>query len=163
MAIDGPGFFEVQLPNGTKAYTRDGEFQFNAQGQLVTKQGYPVLSDSGPITKDANSDAPLTVSATGATSQGDQPKGKLHIVEFAQPRELTSIGQGYYLANNPAAQPSTSTSSSVRQGCLESANTTPTVQMSSLIDAMRGFEAGQKVIQMQDERMGKIITDLSGA
>src|ERR1051325_2598780 len=53
-AIEGPGFFEVQLPSGDTAYTRDGEFQFNAQGQLVTKQGYAVISDGGPIQIDLN-------------------------------------------------------------------------------------------------------------
>src|SRR5947208_5193434 len=51
-AIEGPGFFEVQLPNATRGYTRDGEFQINAQGQLVTKSGYPVLSSTGPVQLD---------------------------------------------------------------------------------------------------------------
>ena len=79
-AIDGPGFFEVQLPGGDKGYTRDGEFQLNAKGQLTTKQGYAVLGDSGPIQFDPNNASPLTVSATGHITQGGNPKGHLRLV-----------------------------------------------------------------------------------
>ena len=60
VAIEGAGFFEVQQPNGASAYTRDGEFQINAQGQLTTKQGQLVLGDSGPIQLDRNNPAPLS-------------------------------------------------------------------------------------------------------
>jgi flagellar basal-body rod protein FlgF len=162
LAIDGKAFFEVQMPNGSKAYTRDGEFQFNAQGQLVTKQGYLVMGDGGPIQMDPNNGAPMTVSASGDVSQGDQSKGHLRIMEFTNPGKLTPMTQGLFSANQPGVQPLPSTTSNVRQGYLEGSNTTPTLQMSNLITSMRMFEANQKVITMQDDRMGRVISDLGG-
>ncbi len=161
-AIEGPGFFEVQLPNGSRAYTRDGEFHPNAQGQLVTKQGYTLLGDGGPLQLDPNSSAPVTVSPTGDLSQGDQTRGRIRLVEFNQPQSLTTIGDGYFLADRPGVQPVAATASAMRQGFLEGANTSPTAEMASLITAMRLFEANQKVLQAQDDRMGRVITDLGG-
>ena len=160
-AVEGSGFFEVQLPNGDHAFTRDGEFSLNAQGQVVTKQGYTVLSDSGPIQMDPANSSPLNIAPTGEISQGADTKGKLKIVEFAQPNQLTSIGQGCFLANGQPAQDSTT--SLVRQGFLEGANTSPTAEMVSLITAMRMFEANNRSLSMQDERMGKVISDLGNA
>jgi flagellar basal-body rod protein FlgG len=161
-AIEGPGMFEVQLPNGTRAYTRDGEFQLNAQGQLVTKQGYLVLTENGPVQTDPNGSTSLTVSATGEVSQGDQMRGRIRLVEFNQPHLLTAIGDGYFLADQPGVLPVTATTSSIRQGILEASNASPTTEMTSLITSMRLFEANQKVLQMQDERMGRVINDLGG-
>jgi flagellar basal body rod protein FlgG len=163
MAIEGPGFFEVQLPDGTHGFTRDGELQLNAQGQLVTKQGYLVLGDSGPLQLDPANSSPISVAATGEVSQGGGLKGRIRLVEFGQPGQLTPIGAGCFLATNPGLQPIAAQSSQVRQNFLESANTSPTTEMASLITAMRMFEANQKVMQMQDERMGRVITDLGTA
>jgi flagellar basal-body rod protein FlgF len=160
MAIEGPGFFEVQLPNGSHAFTRDGELRLNAQGQLVTKQGYQVLGDGGPIQLDPTNSSPISVSATGELSQGGGLKGRIRLVEFGQPGQLKPIGAGCFVAGSPGNQPVAAQSSQLRQGSLENANTSPTTEMASLITAMRMFEANQKVMQMQDERMGRVITDL---
>ena len=160
LAIEGPGFFEVQLPNGDTAYTRDGEFRLSAQGQLVSRQGYPVLSDIGQLQFDPSNASPITVSPTGEVSQGSDVKGRLRISEFNEPRLLTVIGEGYFLANNPELQVNNSSASQVRQGYLESSNVSPTSEMASLITAMRMFEANQRVLQMQDERMGRVISEL---
>jgi flagellar basal body rod protein FlgG len=160
VAIEGSGFFSVQMSSGTTAYTRDGEFQINSQGQLITKQGYPVLGDSGPIQLDLNNPAPLSVSATGEVSQGAELKGKLHLVDFPQPELLTPAGPGYFVAQNPNLVPTDISQPSIRQGYLEAANTSAVAEMANLISAMRGFEANQRVIQLQDERMGRAITEL---
>jgi flagellar basal-body rod protein FlgG len=162
-AIDGPGFFEVQLPNGDKAYTRDGEFQLNSKGLLTTKQGYAVLGNSGPIQFDPDNASPLTVSATGQITQGGNPKGQLRLVEFSNPNLLASTSDGCLIANQPGTVPTPAgNKTTVHQGFLEAPNTSPTAEMSSLINAMRIFEADQKVLQTQDDRMGKAINDLSG-
>jgi len=160
MGIEGPGFFEVQLPNGTHGFTRNGELQLSAQGQLVTKQGYPVLGDGGPLQFDPANSSPISVAATGEVSQGGSLKGRIRLVEFTQPGQLTPIGSGCFLANKPGLQATAAQSSQIRQGVLEGANTSPTTEMASLITAMRMFESNQKVMQMQDERMGRVITDL---
>jgi flagellar basal body rod protein FlgG len=159
VAIQGKAFIQATLPNGTTALTRDGEFQVNAQGQLVTAQGYPVLGEGGPIQLDLNNPSPMSISADGTVSQGADVKGKLKLAEFDQPGMLTQIGGGYFAANNPKlhAVPVTST---VRQGYIESSNTSVVTEMANMISAQRGFEANQHIIQMQDDRMGKIITDL---
>ena len=68
-AMEGPAFFQVELPNGNKGYTRNGTFQLSPAGQLVTQQGYPVLTENGnPIQLDPNNSAPIMVSATGNIS-----------------------------------------------------------------------------------------------
>jgi flagellar basal-body rod protein FlgF len=161
-ALEGRGFFAIQLPNGQHVYTRNGQFQFNAKGQLVTSQGYLVLGQGGPIQTNPNSSGPLTVSASGDVSQGDQPLGKLQLVEFKNPQALTMVGAGCFEDNNGTAQMSPATSTQVRQGFIEAANSSPTTEMASLITAMRMFESNQKVLQMQGDRMSQVITDLGG-
>jgi len=162
-ALEGPGFFSVQTPNGQTAYTRDGEFRLNSQGQLVTKMGDLVLGDGGPLQLNPNSSGTVTVSANGDVAQGDQIVGKLKTSEFQTPGKLTMIGSSLFTANGTGLQPSTSTTTKVRQGFVENANTSPTTEMASLITAMRMFEANQKVLTMQSDRMSRVITDLGGA
>jgi flagellar basal-body rod protein FlgG len=148
------------LANGATAYTRDGEFQVSAQGQLLTKQGYAVLGQNGPIQLDRNNRAPLSISATGEISQGPEVKGRLKVVNIDRPNLLTQISGGYFLADNPTLQPAPISQPSVRQGFLEAANTSSMLEMANLIRSMRSFEANQRIIQMQDERMGQAISDL---
>ncbi len=158
-AIEGKGFFEVRLPNGSTALTRDGEFQVSAQGQLVTKEGYTVLGDSGPIQLDLNNPAPISISADGDVSQGADAKGKLKLIEFDNPRLLTQINGAYFVADNPSLQAHASTST-LRQGYLEGSNVSVVGEMANLMAAMRTFEANQHVVQIQDDRMSKAISDL---
>ena len=111
VAIEGKGFFEVQLPGGTTGYTRDGEFQINSQGQLATKEGYPVLGQGGPIQLNPRDPTPISISAAGDISQGASAKGKLALTEFNKPELLTQISASYFVAQNPGlqTQPATST------------------------------------------------------
>jgi len=160
VAIQGKGFFPVQLPNGSTGYTRDGEFQLNPQGQLSTKQGWLVLGQNGPIQMDRNNAAPLTISATGEISQGTEVRGKLKVIEFNDPHLLRQGNGGVFLADNPNIQTKTVTQPMLRQGYLEGANTSAVMEMANLIRVMRGFEANQRLVQVQDERMGRAISDL---
>ena len=160
VAIEGSGFFEVQLPDGSKAYTRDGEFQISSQGQLVTKEGYPVIGDSGTIQLDRNNPGVLGIAPTGEISQGAERRGKLKVVDFPQPDQLTSISGGLFVPGASGAQPEDVVQPSLRQGYIENANTSTTTEMVNLISSMRAFEANQKVVQMHDDRMGKAISEL---
>ena len=162
-ALEGPGFFTVQLPNGQHAYTRDGEFRLNSQGQLVTKQGYPVLGSNGTLQFNPNNPTTITLSATGDLSQGQETVGKLQITEFKGSPRLTNIGSGFFRADDESAKPFPAVSTQVRQGFVEASNTSPTTEMATLITAMRMFESNQKVLQMQGDRMSKVITELGGA
>jgi len=161
LAIEGNGFFEVQLPDGKMAYTRDGEFRLSPQGQLVTKDGYPVASDSGTLQVDLKNPGTFTVSNTGEASQGNQNKGKIRLVEFTDPSLLAPMGGGYFTANDPKLQPKASAASSVRQGFVEASNGSVVEEMTNLMMAMRSFEANQKVIQIHDERVNKAINELA--
>jgi flagellar basal body rod protein FlgG len=161
LALEGPGFFAVQMPDGSKAYTRDGEFRLNAQGQLTSKQGYPVVSDGGALTFDPNNSAPINISPEGEVSQGADTKGKISVTEFGNLKALTMGNGGFFRADSAQAQPKPA-ATSVRQGFVEASNTSPTLAMASLITSMRMFETNQKVMTMQSDRMSKSITELSG-
>jgi flagellar basal-body rod protein FlgF len=160
VAIEGRGFFAVQMPDGNTAYTRDGEFHLNSSGQLTTKQGFLVLGETGPVQIDPNLGGSITISDSGEISQGTDVRGKLKVVDFAQPNQLTQVSGGMFTAANPSAQPSDLPVASLRQGFLEGSNTSPTTEMASLIGVMRGFEANQRLMQIHSDRMARTITEL---
>jgi flagellar basal-body rod protein FlgF len=161
-ALEGPGFFAVEMPDGSTAYSRDGEFHLDNRGQMVTKQGYKVLSDGGALVFDPNNSAAINVSSVGEVTQGADIKGKVKITEFANLKGLAMSSQGYFTAD-PSAKPlDAATKTTMRQGFVEASNTSPTLAMASLITSMRMFETNQKVMQMQSDRMAKSISDLSG-
>lgn len=127
-AIEGDGFFEVTLPDGSRAYTRDGSFQLNSTGQLITSGGN-------------------LVSGTPTTPQ---------VVHFANPQGLISLGQNLYQptdASGPAQNGSTGT---VHQGYLESSNVDEAQEMVNLIVAQRAYEANIKAIQVADEMRQRV-------
>ena len=160
VALEGPGFFEVQLPNGNKAYTRDGEFHINGVGQIVTKEGFLVMTSSGPVQIDRQNPAEVSISSTGEISQGVASYGSLRVIDFKNPQALTPITSGYFVSNDPKTLGAEGAGNGFRQGYLETSNTSPVHEMVNLIGSMRSFEANQKVIQLQDDRMGKAIQTL---
>jgi len=159
VAIEGKGFFEVQLPNGVTGLTRDGEFRVNSQNQLVTKESYPVLGASGTIQLSRESSGPLSISSTGVVSQGSQKRGQLKVTDVKNPELLTQISGGYFMARDSKAGLETG-KANLREGYLESSNTSTLGEMASMMTAMRGFEANQHVIQIQDDRLNRTITEL---
>lgn len=160
LAVDGTGFFEVQMPDGRSAYTRDGGFRMSMKGQLVNKQGLAVMGEGGPLKLDPNNPAPVTIDSTGEVAQGGEQKGRLKLTEFDNPAGLTATGTGLFVDTDLAAQPSATTTSAVRQGFLENANTSSMTEMGNLISAMRFYEANQKVIQSEDDRVGRLISEV---
>jgi flagellar basal body rod protein FlgG len=160
VAIEGRGFFEVQLANGARAYTRDGEFRLNADGQLTTKHGHLVLGQGGPIQFDRNNPAPLSISPAGQISQGADARGQLKLVDFNQPQLLTPISAGLFLPGDASLQSRDVDNPVLRQGFLEGANTSAVMEMAGLIAASRTFEANQRLIQTHDERLASAIRQL---
>lgn len=160
VAIDGRAFFEVQLANGSPAYTRNGGFQVSAQGQLVTQQGNVVMGEGGPIQIELENGLPIAISPTGEVSQGGDIKGKIKMVEFGDETRLTQLNGALFSANDPAVNATPATASTVRQGWLEGSNASVVLEMAHLLTAMRTFEANQRVIQLQDDRMNKAINAL---
>ena len=160
LGLSGGGFFEVQMPNGALGYTRDGEFQINGSGQLTTKQGYLVMGDGGPIQVDRATVDPITVSADGIVSQGNIVRGTLKVVDFNNPKLLSPISGGMFAARDPNLQIASNSTPNVRQFYLEQANTSAVAEMANMITVMRASEANQRIIQMEDERMGRAISEL---
>ena len=125
------------------------------------------MGDGGPLQFNPNNSAPINVSAAGEVSQanlsgGDGSKGKSADHRIQKSATAHMAAGGNFIATDPAAQPSAASDSKVRQGFVEAANTSPTTEMSGLITAMRMFETNQKVMQMQSDRMSRVITDLGG-
>jgi len=116
VAIDGPGFFAVQGPNNQIFYTNEGTFGPNQDGLLATKDGYPLLSETGTIRVDSTNSEPVTISNMGDVSQGGNGLGRLKLVTFGEPGQLQRANAGYFTAGNQAAQAANLTITSVRQG-----------------------------------------------
>lgn len=160
LAIDGPAFFEVQLPDGSLAYTRRGQFHVDAQGYLVTQHGYRVMGLNGPIQLDPANREVLSITPDGQVFQGQEARGQLRLVEFDDPHRLRPLPTGLFLADDPALVARPARQSRVIQGARESSNISPLNEMASLITTLRLFEANQRVLQAQDERMGRVIAEL---
>ncbi|MGA2657335.1 MAG: flagellar hook-basal body protein [Verrucomicrobiota bacterium] len=161
LAIEGTGFFDVQMPDGTHGYTRDGEFRVDMQGQLVNKQGLPVMGEGGPIHLDPRTASAITVAINGQISQGGMVKGRLKLAEFNDTKVLVPAGAGCFLVADPAIEPSTPATVTVHQGFLENSNSSSVLEMGNLVTAMRLYEANQKVAQMEDDRISRLITDVA--
>jgi flagellar basal-body rod protein FlgG len=159
VAIEGKGFFEVQLPTGQTALTRDGEFQINSQGLLVTKESFPVLGAAGTIQLKTDHSGPLTITNSGIVNQGTDQRGKLSVVDVAKPQLLTKLSGGYFMTKDASAVTATS-KSNLREGYLEASNASTLTEMASMMTASRGFEVNQKVIQIQDDRLNRTISEL---
>jgi flagellar basal-body rod protein FlgF len=159
VAIQGDGFFEVQMPDGSRAFTRNGEFKMRSDRTLVTSSGAEVLTDAGaPISMLPNGQ-PLVVNHDGTLFQGDVSLGKISVQHFANPAQLVPTSGGYFMptagANpEPVAQPE------LLQGYLESSNVTPLREMVDLVLISRAYEANQKIITTVDEQMQKTLDAL---
>ena len=163
LAINGRGWFQVTTPDGSTVYTRDGAFNTNAAGQIVTTDGYTVTPTILiPITATA-----VTVSQTGlvtATIPGQvapQTLGQLTIANFINEAGLQQLGSN--LAQQTAASgpptvgvPGDTAFGTIQQGYLESSNVDPVTEITNLIAAQRAYEMNSKVIQAADQMSGTI-------
>ena len=160
VAIDGPGFFEVQLPTGELGYTRDGQFGLNASGQLVTKDGYLVMGDGGPIQALPDLGAEVRFSPAGEATQGADVLGRLRIIEFNSPQLLKRMG-GYFLGGAAGLEAMPVDGIEVKPETIEAANTSPMAEMTSLLLSMRMFETNSRLLQMEDQHLDRTVRDLS--
>jgi flagellar basal-body rod protein FlgG len=161
VAIQGDGFFEVQRPDGTIGFTRDGSFKLNAQGQVVTVDGLPVLSGFQPIPPGAHA---VSIAENGQvtvqTSSGSQTF-RLTLARFANPSGLQSIGGNLYSETAASGTPETGQPGeqgfgSTVQGYVESSNVNIVEEMVNLITAQRAYEINSKSIQTSDEMLQNV-------
>lgn len=162
VAIEGRGFFQIQLPTGEIGYTRSGNFRKNSQGQLVTVDGY-VLQPNINIPSDAinvtiGSDGTVSVLQAGQTSP--QEVGKIELASFTNPEGLRATGKNLYLPTEASGQPITGQAGqnglgTLLQSHLEKSNVSVVEEMIEMIVCQRSYEINSKTIQAADEMLGK--------
>lgn len=159
VAIQGDGFFEVEMADGTRAYTRSGEFRLRPDRTIVTSGDNTVLSDGGaPITLLPTGEA-VTINRDGTIFQGDTPIGRFSVQRFANPAGLIPLAGGFFM---PAAgvEPEAVDEPGLMQGYLEGSNISPLREMVDLVLISRAYEANQKIISTVDQQMEKTLNAL---
>ncbi len=159
VAVDGRGYFGVQLPNGTVAYTRDGSFRMSATGQIVTTDGYPVEPSItiSPTATNVTIDQSGDVVVTGANGQ-QSTVGRLHLYVFPNEAGLNAQGGNNYLETDASGSPIQGLPGdpgfgNTRQGYIESSNVNVVQEITNLITAQRAYEMNSKVIDAADQMM----------
>ena len=158
LAIGGPGFFQVKSEDGKNLYTRDGEFHFNSENMLVTKQGLPVIGDAGEITIDPER-GPVTFSRDGTISQGANQLGKVSLYDFEKTDGLIRVEGGFFEPSE-GLEPTPLEKIVINQGAIESSNVTPMSEMVNLITVSRAYEAAQRAMTSHDDLISKAIGTL---
>ena len=156
LAIEGEGFFAIQTPDGVR-YTRDGNFTQDVQGQMVTRQGFPLLGDGGAIILPAGT---VTIGREGKISVGTTEVASLATFDVSDERFLKKAGSSLYeLSGGATATPSTDVR--VLQGALEQSNVNPVQEMVTMISVMRSYEAAQRAILTSTEIAAKMANEVA--
>ncbi len=163
LAIKGNGFFQVTQPDGTIGYTRDGSFQVDAQGRLVTSSGLPVANGITVPTGATNVSIATdgTVSATLSGQAAPQTIGTLALANFVNPAGLEPKGDNLYAETAASGQPNGGTAGTnglgtVMQGFLETSNVNVVQELVSMIQTQRAYEMNSKAIQTSDQMLQKL-------
>jgi flagellar basal-body rod protein FlgG len=163
VAIQGQGFFQVLMPDGTTSYTRDGSFQVDANGQMVTASGFAVQpaitlpADTQTLTIAADG----TVSVTQAGSSTPVTVGNLQLATFVNPAGLQSLGQNLYAETAASGTPNTNTPGSngagtLNQGYIETSNVNVVEELVNMIQTQRAYEINSKAITTSDEMLQRL-------
>lgn len=163
VAINGNGFFQVQMPDGTTAYSRDGSLQVDSTGQIVTSNGYPI---NPAITVPANAQS-ITIGQDGTMSVAVAGQaaptqiGQLQVATFINPAGLQPSGQNLFTETAASGTPTTSTPGTngagfVSQGYVETSNVNVVEELVSMIQTQRAYEINSRAIQTADQMLGKL-------
>lgn len=163
VAVKGQGFFQIQMPDGTTGYTRDGAFQVDAQGQLVTNNGY-VLQPGIVVPAQAQSvtiggDGTVTVTLPGQS--GAQTIGQIQLANFANPAGLDPKGQNLFAETSASGTPTSGAPQSnglgsLAQGFVETSNVNVVEELVSMIQTQRAYELNSKAIQTSDQMLQRL-------
>lgn len=160
IAIDGKGFLQVQMPDGTLSYTRDGEMMVDAQGQLVNAAGLPI-QPAVTIPVDATSvtiGTDGTVSVTQPGSSLSTQIGNIQLVDFVNPAGLQAQGQNLFVETAASGTPQTGTPGlnglgTLMQGFIEGSNVNVVEELVSMIETQRAYEMNSKAIATSDQML----------
>ncbi|MHC9086397.1 flagellar basal-body rod protein FlgG [Luteimonas sp. RIT-PG2_3] len=167
VAINGRGFFEVLMPDGSSAYSRDGAFQVNAESELVTNEGYPVQPGlqipEGAQSVTIAADGTVSVQIAGQTESVQV--GALTLTDFVNPAGLHALGGNLYTetsASGPAqtGAPGENGVGRLVQGSLESSNVNTVEELVSMIETQRAYETNAKAISTVDQMLGYLNNNL---
>ena len=163
MAVQGKGWFQVEMPSGETAYTRAGSFQLSAEGKIVTADGYTVKG-GGTIPKDAlditiNTSGEILVKQAGQAQL--QRVGQFELASFANDAGLQASGDNLFQNTTASGDPVTGTAGrqgfgTLLQGFLETSNVNTVQEVTNLITAQRAYEMNSKVIKAADEMMSSL-------
>jgi flagellar basal-body rod protein FlgF/flagellar basal-body rod protein FlgG len=165
VAISGNAFLAVQTPRGER-YTRNGALQINANGELVTSEGYRVLGDGGPITLQ-NGDRNIAISADGTISvrEGqnttDSLRGKLRLVSFAEPQRLQKDGTSTFVPPEGVAPGPADQDARLTQGAIEKSNVKSVIEMTRMIEVTRSYTQIAGILQNQSDMRRSAIEKLA--
>ena len=158
VALSGRGFFVVHDKEGAEHFTRDGSFRLDETGRLTTPGGLAVQGTGGPINVAGGK---ISVDTDGTITVGGANRGRLRVVTFDQPQNLEHRGDGLLRASGSLTpkdiEPGETT---VMQGYLEGSNVDPVRTLVDMIAAQRAFEVESKVLQANDEMLGKSVNTL---
>jgi len=163
VAINGDGFFQVLMPNGDVAFTRDGSFQVNENGQLVTANGYPIepgiFLPPNALSVTIGEDGIVSVTTPGTTD--NQEVGQLTIATFMNPAGLQAMGGNLYMetaASGPRNElmPGTENAGRLMQGYVESSNVNVVEEMVNMIQTQRAYEVNSRAITTSDEMLSRL-------
>lgn len=165
LAISGKGFFQITLPSGEIAYTRNGEFKLNSEGTIVNGNGYSLSPEI--VVPDDVEDVSIaqdgTVTATNATTGASQELGNITLVDFINSAGLIPIGNTMFMQSDASGDPIEGTPNedqfgSIQQGMIELSNVALVTEMVDLITAQRAYEANSKAITTADTMLGVVNT-----
>ena len=160
VAIEGDGFFQIQMPDGTTGYSRAGAFKRDSTGRVVTSDGYPMLPEiviPSTATKiSIGTDG--TVSVTQAGQSANSSIGNIQLAQFSNPSGLSSHGKNIFLPTDASGAATTGTPGqnglgSVTQGTLEMSNVNVAEEMVNMIVGQRAYEINSKAVQAADEML----------
>ncbi|MBI5429606.1 MAG: flagellar basal-body rod protein FlgG [Nitrosomonadales bacterium] len=163
VAIQGAGFFQVQMPDGTTAYTRDGSFQMDSQGQLVTASGFPIQPaltiPANALNVSIGRDGIVSVTQAGVAAPVQV--GSLQVATFINPAGLQSMGDNLYQetasSGTPATNvPGTNGSGLLNQSYVETSNVNVVEELVNMIQTQRAYEINSKAIQTSDQMLQKL-------
>lgn len=167
LAIDGRGFFQVSMPDGSLTYTRDGQFQLSEDGQIVTAEGYR-LEPSVSVPADAQSvtiagDGTITALIAGDT--GVTQLGNLQLADFVNPAGLQAIGGNLYRETPASGSPLTGNPASnglggLLQGKLENSNVNVVEEMVNMVSTQRAYEMNSRVVSTADQMLQFVTQNL---